>query len=66
MTDTAKVDSIVIWQSQEPGVSEPAILIEPYSDVMRVTSEGGYIQINYESLEEFVKALRQAAKQRKQ
>jgi len=65
MTETAAVNSVVLWQSQEDGLAEPAILIEPYYDVIRVGSSTGHIQLNYESLEEFIKALRQAAKNRK-
>jgi hypothetical protein len=66
MTETTNKNAKVIWQQVEEGegVAEPALLIEPYKDVVRIGQDGDAIQINYESIDEICKALKQIKKNR--
>jgi hypothetical protein len=65
MTEKTRQDSLIIWQEQEEGVPEPAILFEPYGDVIAITVEDNVININYESVDEICKALKNLKKNRK-
>jgi hypothetical protein len=59
MTDTAREGSIVLWQQSADEIpGEPALLIEPYSDTIRISQEDNAINLNYESVDEFIKVLR--------
>lgn len=49
---------ILIWQDVPEGVGEPAILITPYSDCIILQQEGRYININYETVKELCKHLK--------
>lgn len=56
----ANSNNKILWQSgQEDTPGEPAILIEGYSDIMTISQDGNYINLNYESLKDFIKNLRQ-------
>jgi hypothetical protein len=57
----------IIWQnvSEDLGVSEAALLVEKYSDVITITQEGRHININYETIDEVVKLLKQLKKDRR-
>jgi hypothetical protein len=56
---TAK-NAIVMWQTnEESGVGEPALLIESYMGCFQITQEDQRININYESIKELCKILKQ-------
>lgn len=51
--------SYTFWQTgPEDGIPEPAILIEVFSDCIGLFSDGNRINLNYSSLDEFIKQLR--------
>ncbi len=52
--------AVVFFQegSNEMPIAEPAILIENYESHITLSSEGGYINLNIESLPEFIKHLK--------
>ena len=51
--------SVTVWQnSQENGVGEPAIVVEPYNDVIEIRQEDRYITINYETINALVRLLK--------
>jgi len=53
-------NSTVLWQnSEENGVGEPALLIESYNGCIIITQDGNHINLNYESVQEFCKILKQ-------
>lgn len=57
-------NSHIIWQqAEEDGIAEPAILVEPYNDVMQISQDGSVINLNYKSVDEFCKVLRKLKKQ---
>lgn len=60
MNETAKKDSIIIWQegNEDMPVGEPALLITPYSDVITITQEGRYVNVSYSSLKELSNVLK--------
>lgn len=59
MTDTSKDGGLVFWQdNKEMGAGEPAILMEGYSDTIALTQDSSVINLNYDSLNEFIKNLR--------
>lgn len=58
MTDTAQKDSTVLWQQQEDGMPEPALLIEAYGDVIQITQEDQRINLNYRSVKELCSVLK--------
>ncbi len=51
---------VVMWQTQEDGAPEPAILIERYSTSFTIQQEDNRISMNYESIPELIKILKQA------
>jgi hypothetical protein len=65
MTTTVNKDSIVIWQetkNEDMPVSEPALVITPFSDTIYIEQEGHQINLNYGSLDEFCRVLRSMKK----
>ncbi len=59
MLDDRKPD-VVIWQTAaEDSVPEPAILGKRYGDVIELSQEGRYLNVNPETVPELVKALKQ-------
>lgn len=66
MTDTTKDGSVILWQTDpEDAIAEPALLIEPYSDTIRIGQKEQAINVNYESVDELIKVLRNMLKNRK-
>ena len=62
--DNAK-NSITFWpEDPEDGVAEKAIVIELYSDCISLTQRGSDITIQRENVAEFIKAIKQAEKQK--
>jgi DNA uptake protein ComE-like DNA-binding protein len=57
MIDKPKEGAIIIWQETSEGAAEPAIVVEPYTDVIQIVQEGERININYESVKEICKVL---------
>jgi len=61
---TAK-ENTILWQQvedEEGGIGEPALLIEEFMDVVTITQEDRYVNINYDSIDELCKVLKQAKK----
>lgn len=61
MTETVHgKNSFVMWQDINPeeGIAEPAMLIEAFSDSIRITQTDQAITLNYDSINEFVRILR--------
>lgn len=54
---TAK-ESYVFWQISNEGIPEQAILIEFYDTTISLTQEGRLININRDSLNEFIKIIK--------
>lgn len=55
--------SSTFWQTgSEDGLPEDAIVIEGYKDTMALTQGSDVINVNYESLDEFIKELRRMKK----
>lgn len=46
-----------MWQDDADGIGAQAVLMEGFSDVLKVTQAGNYIHLNYETLPEFIKQL---------
>lgn len=46
-----------MWQEDADGIGAQALLMEGYSDVIKVTQAWNYINLNYETLPEFIKQL---------
>lgn len=66
MTERIAKESFTLWQeSSEDSVPEPAFLIVPHSDVVRIQQGGDQILLNYESVDELCKVLKQIKKNRK-
>jgi hypothetical protein len=64
MTEKTKGNDYIIWQNgPEDGISEKAILIEAYTDVISIQQQEGSININYESVDELCKLLKQLKKE---
>lgn len=58
--ETTMKNSIVMWQNhEESGVGEPALLIECYMGCFQITQEGVRISINYDSIKDLCKILKQ-------
>lgn len=53
-------NSFVMWQDINPeeGIAEPAILIESFTDSIRITQYGQAINLNYESINELSRILK--------
>lgn len=64
MTQETNRDSFVAWQEVPEGVAEPAILVTPYNDVFELQQLRNTILINYESIPDLIKLLRQIYKDR--
>jgi hypothetical protein len=63
MTTKTKGSDYIIWQVEpEDGVSEKPILIECYSDIVSITQEDSSINLNYESIDELCKLLKEIKK----
>lgn len=63
MHEKGSKDTWVLWQTEpEEGAPESAVMIEAYGDVISITCEGRVININYESVDELCKLLRQIKK----
>ena len=52
-------ESFIIWQNNPDGVGEPALLIETYNDVFSITQEDRFIQINYSTVKELCRIMKQ-------
>lgn len=51
--------SVIVWpEDPDDGVSEKPILIECYSDVISIAQGDNVININYYTVQEFVKELK--------
>lgn len=49
----------VIWQCDpEDGVSEKALVVETYSDVVTIKQDGRYINVNYGTIDDLCRLLR--------
>jgi hypothetical protein len=59
MTTKTKGSDYIIWQVEPAGVSEKPILIECYSDIVSITQEDSSINLNYESIDELCKLLKE-------
>lgn len=46
-----------MWQEDADGISTQALLMEGYSDVIKVTQAGHYINLKYDVLTEFISQL---------
>lgn len=46
-----------MWQDNGDGIGAPALLLEGYSDIIQVQQGENFIQLNYETLEGFIKQL---------
>lgn len=59
--------SFVMWQviNPEEGIAEPALLIEAFTDSIRITQDGQAISLNYESINELSKILKKCNQQSK-
>jgi hypothetical protein len=65
--NTATIDNgRVLWQegTDDMPIAEPALLITGNADIVTVEQEGRYINLNYESVDEFIKVLREIKKHR--
>lgn len=62
--ETRKGD-ILLYQRQEDHMPEPALLIQGYADCITIAQEGRYININYETLKDFITSLNIIRKQKK-
>lgn len=63
MTDTAKEGAVILWQTDpEDAIAEPALLIESFSDAIRIGQKDQVINLNYESIDELIKVLRNLKK----
>lgn len=58
MTKQISENQVLIWQDTAEGMPEPALLITKYEDIISVEQEGRYINLNPETLKEFIKALK--------
>lgn len=54
-----KGDDYIIWQEDPDAVSGPSILVETYSDCISIQQKDQSISLNYESVDEFCKLLKQ-------
>jgi hypothetical protein len=56
-------ESFILWQdSAEDGVPEPAILVNVYGDIISLDCGDNSINVNYESINELCKLLKQVKK----
>jgi len=64
-TEATRPDAICVWQKQEQeGMPEPALLIAKLDgNIIEIQQEGQWININIDSLEEIIKALRKVSKE---
>lgn len=63
MTESNYKDSYTLWQTApEDGIEEKPLIIEPYSDVISIKSNGESVNLNYESIPEFIKLLQKLKK----
>lgn len=51
-------ESYTLWQSNEDGVPEPAILFNLYTGVFEMNVDGVEIIINYDSINDLIKVLK--------
>jgi hypothetical protein len=60
MTEYLAKSSVIFWP-EDPieGVAEKPIVIEMYNDCIQVKQVNNYINIQYDSIKEFVKLLKQ-------
>ena len=60
MTEKPRADAIIIWQenAQMEGVGEPALLLNPYNDLLEIQQGKRSIAVNYDNIDELIKALR--------
>lgn len=64
MTERTKGNDYIIWQNDpEDGISEKALLVEAYSYVVSISQEDRNINVNYESIDELCKLLKQIKKE---
>lgn len=65
-TTIAAKTSYVFWQDQEDGLPNQAILINVYSDSIMLEQGNNAINLDYQSLNEFIKTLKKARDNRPQ
>lgn len=58
-------NTLVIWQDNEEGVIQHAIVLEPYNDCISISQNGHDIDLYYENVDEFCKALKQLKKNKR-
>lgn len=64
ISHTARKEDVIIYQQTEDGVSEPALFIEPFNDVICINQEGRFININYETVVGLCKLLKELKSKR--
>lgn len=67
MNVTTNDNAVIMWQTEPPdgyGLPEPALLFDLTSDAFTVYQERRYLTINYESIDEMIKILRQVKRDR--
>lgn len=55
---TAK-NAAVLWQTNNDGIGEQALLVECYIGCIQITQDGQRINVNYEIVKELCKLLKQ-------
>lgn len=56
-------ESTIIWQEDpEDGVAEKPIVVEEYHDVILLSQNGESINLNFHTIPEFIKVLKQCQK----
>lgn len=63
-----KKESHIMWQNELPegeGMSEQAILVETYNDMVQIIQDEQIINLNYESIDSFCKLLKKVKRERK-
>jgi hypothetical protein len=65
MTETCNNNTVCVWQDceDEDNTGEPAILVKGYTGILELNQNGNEVLINFESMEEIIKAMRAMKKQ---
>ena len=58
VTTSATENSKLIWQNVNEGIPEPALLITPYIDCIQIEQADQTININYETVNELCKVIK--------
>lgn len=65
MIQETRTEAFILWQeNKEIGVGEPALLFDLYSDIINIQQDENSINLNYDSIDEFIKLLKQIKKKR--